>query len=98
MDRGWTEVDAVQKWTETVPCWSTSDPPLSTLSAPRDPRDGPAGGPAQVSGRRVAGVHLQCNLSFPEYDVAYCDSIIKGSDNGRRVGGHDAIATSDRLE
>ena len=95
MDRGWTEgeVDAVQKWTETVPCWSTSDPPLVHLVRT-------AGGP-QVSGRAVlpVGVHLQCNLSFPEYDVAYCDGIInKGSDNGRQVGGHDAIASCDRLK
>ena len=40
VDRGWTEVDVVQKWTETVPCRSTSDP---LLVQPR--RVGELGGP-----------------------------------------------------
>ena len=44
MSLKWTEggpkQDVVQKWTETVPCRSTSDPPLVHLVRPRSRRAG----------------------------------------------------------
>ena len=81
-----------------------SDPPLVHLVRP--PRVGPKSA-AAVLPVCIAGVHLtavqlvvsRVSTNVRMYDVAYCDGIIKeGSDNGRRVGGHDTIATSDRLE